>query len=350
MIDPRGGDVEATFVHISDLHIGEFDQIGNAKTGKLEARLISSFPQLDGLVGHHAKALVELTTFMEDIKPAKGIFKLLVTGDLSRCGSVAELDLAKQFIFGSLDLHHPHEDMVGLNMPTDDVLIIPGNHDHWSGRRFPVGGSPSHFQTSYPNTLCSAMQSVTLPSGRVIEFYGINSDADVGVWSPDRFLAKGEFLSELKKLTSQLTTGTTANPVRILLCHHSFAYNKTTMSMNSASKAGLERLLADNGFCALLTGHTHNALLKQFTAQGTNTSGLLHEYRCGSTTQHDKAPYEWATLLKRSVRKTWPPNTLLVHRLLSKPGQTIWTTEIFELSQGRGFVSRGTVQATSASV
>src|ERR1700682_1665246 len=67
----------ATFVHVSDIHIGRVEADGDAEF--LEAWRLH--PQLDGFLGHEYAALALLDRFVAELRRQEDIH-LIVTGDL----------------------------------------------------------------------------------------------------------------------------------------------------------------------------------------------------------------------------------------------------------------------------
>jgi hypothetical protein len=65
------------------------------------------------------------------------------------------------------------------------------------------------------------------------------------------------------------------------------------------------------------------------------------ECRCGTTTQFDQVPYSWRTLLGTFPQRSWPGNTLLVHRLYDVGNATRWDVETFVRTKSSGFMSMG---------
>ena len=95
----------ATFVHISDIHIGEIDAAnGDARTSPAAAKVYSNFPWLDGLLGHSGRALHELDHFVASVRASEPDARLVVTGDLSRFGASGELRDAHDYLHGQIDL------------------------------------------------------------------------------------------------------------------------------------------------------------------------------------------------------------------------------------------------------
>ena len=61
----------ATFVQISDLHIGNIDLAnGDAEISPAAAQVYMNTPFFDGLLGHHGAALEELESFCEGLVDA----------------------------------------------------------------------------------------------------------------------------------------------------------------------------------------------------------------------------------------------------------------------------------------
>ena len=125
-----------TFVHISDLHIGEIDPTtGDADLTPVRQFLLSNkVPFFDGLLGHHKQALEDLESFMMRLRRSEGIEpNLIVTGDLTRFGEPMEFRTALEYISQDIDVSPPHGNFVGLNFWQFPHHFISGNHDHWDG-------------------------------------------------------------------------------------------------------------------------------------------------------------------------------------------------------------------------
>ena len=327
--------VLATFLQISDLHIGDIDPAsGNATLSPAMVAMASNFQVFEGLLGHHAQGLADLAAFYKVIRPETGVFRLIVTGDLTRSGGVTEFQVARDFIHSQVDIKPPHgTNMVGLQLPADEVIAIPGNHDHWNGSTQPLGGRPSqYFNQGYSAT--PFIERIPLSNGRVVEFRGINSDSGVTPFSPSRMFALGKFQNEL----NQVQMPANANrDIRMLLIHHSWQASGTTLRMTKASKSALTKFLVANGFRGMLTGHMH---LFSVPTVGVPNSQPFEEFRCGSSTQHDSVPYNWRNWGWNHPNRKFPQNTVLVHRVIGGPGVTTWETETFGRFS-KGFKSLG---------
>lgn len=326
------GKLLATFVHISDIHIGEIDpKTGDARTSPLAAQVYSNTPWLDGLLGHHGRALQELDEFVADMKQSEPDLRLIVSGDLSRFGAAAELQSARNFIQNEIDLTPNIGNFAGLRGGEQD-LIIPGNHDQWGGTAGPGGVHASAYPAQFAGALATP-HSVDLGGTRRLVFLSVDSDADVSRLSHSRVLAIGAFQSQLQALHATLKTKRD-DEYRVMLIHHSWFQNGRILRMAGASKAALEQFLVDHQVSALLTGHSHHPLLNTFTARGAHDSREVVELRSGSTTQHDSVPLKWKSLLQNRPVRHWEPNSLLVHRIYEEAGAVIWRAELHARAAG----------------
>ena len=314
----------ATFLHISDLHIGEFETIsGDCKISPLAANVLNNMPIFDGLLGHHAAALRHLDDFSAELRAGEPDCCLIATGDLSRWGTFLELWSARDFLLSCVDIAPPFREDGGLHF-ADDCLIIPGNHDHWAGVAPPVGAAPSEYPNVYPDHPTPSDHRLRLlPGGTRIRFIQVNSDADMRANSLSRLLAKGHFVSELNALSASLPAKPDGE-IRVMLIHHSRSHAGRTLAITRSSKRALDQFLAVQNIDVMLTGHTHAPIARLHNVAGT--SGV-HELGAGSTTQFDVLPYKWKLRLRDPQQLGWHPNTLMVHRIHLRDGQIWWVTD-----------------------
>jgi DNA repair exonuclease SbcCD nuclease subunit len=317
------------FVHVSDLHIGDVDpQSGDALVPKSARRIFQNLTYLDGLLGHHGRALRELAEFCAKFSERKEPFELLVTGDFTRCGSASEIATAQRFFTASVDLNAPNGNLVGLNLGAVPEASITGNHDQWGGTNRPWGGGPLASQALVPQDMPFVLTS-TLANGRRLLLAGIDTDADISPKGVARVLARGSFRNQLVALEQKLPTRTLSD-IRVLMLHHSMAHDGFALKIDHVSKAALFAFLADQRFSLVLSGHTHEQLFSKIPIQSSSgAASVIEELTCGSTTQHDQVPYNWRSLLGNRPARAWPANTLLVHTLVGVPGATVWQTEAF---------------------
>jgi hypothetical protein len=91
-------------LHISDLHFG--DKLRGYSVDELSAALpplIAYFPQFDGWLGHHFKALSALHDFYKRLWQVGATSPVLITGDLTANGAVAQFDLANLYLNDETD-------------------------------------------------------------------------------------------------------------------------------------------------------------------------------------------------------------------------------------------------------
>lgn len=324
--------LRATFVHISDLHVGEIDpKTGNAKLPTWPSRIIKNIPRtpFDGLLGHQGRSLEDLAHFVRANGPMQGHFAVLVTGDYTRCGAASEFSLAFNFLRSAIDIYPPKRRLVGLRL-RKDPLGIPGNHDQWAGSPSPITPNQSLFPGL--RKLPDVVGPIQLTSKRRLVIGRINSDADVTSTSPKRLLAVGSFTSQLSALAQTLGPNV-HNETRVLMVHHSWEKTGFMLSMDSVSRTAFEQFLADHDIRAVLTGHTHQPLTVPIP--GT----AAHELCCGTTTQIDSVPYIWKTVLGTFPgMRNWPINTLMVHKIYEDlAGGLDWEAETYWRSKSSGF-------------
>lgn len=336
--------VKAIFLQISDLHIGDIEAAtGNATLSHALAKAAATYSRFDGLLGHHARGLEDLAAFCKQLRksaPADCVFRVVLTGDVTRCGGASEFDVAEQYLFGEVEVRPGVR--VGLKLSRDEVIGIPGNHDHWGGANFPLSRKKSVY-ASRGFAATPYLQSVVV-GPRVVTFAGINSDCDVDSLSPSRFWAWGSFMSELNS-ANLVMPPRPPNEVRMCLIHHSWAANGWSLSMSGSSKQAFKAFLTNNSFHGMLSGHMHMFLVPK---HGSPAPHGFEEFRCGSTTQHDIVPYNWTTLLgNRRPKKNWLPNALTVHKLDTAPGLSTWESETFVRIPHAGFKSHGAQHAFS---
>ena len=86
-------------LHISDLHFGE--QLEGRDKNSLDASLplfLRYFPRFDGLLGHHYRALTALHDFYKELWKDDAGCPVIISGDLTANGSVAQFRLANGYL------------------------------------------------------------------------------------------------------------------------------------------------------------------------------------------------------------------------------------------------------------
>ncbi len=314
-----------TLVHISDLHIAELDPAtGDAAISERTRKLISNLTWFDGLLGHHSIALQQLERFWREIVGSDPNTQLIVSGDITRCGSAQELSNASQFLSASLAMPWG---TAGLGVRQWLDLTIPGNHDHWSGKPHVFGGPEPSVARSLLNGRFPWIQQVTL-GGHRVQFIGIDTDTEVSPRSRSRLLAIGKFQSQLAEAKTELLKHPDYS-VRVLVMHHSWHKKDGVLRIAKASRGALAQFLDEEDVRIVLSGHVHRPAVKGF--QPVAAGHTVYECRCGTTTQIDKMSYDAKSLLGAfPARPDWPSNSLLVHRLFELPGGRLqWEVETF---------------------
>jgi hypothetical protein len=306
-----------TLLHISDLHF----RVSSAEDGQ-PPKWWRHFPSTDGWWGHDVRALERLQDFVIELQDESPY--LVLTGDVTACGKVEEFALAKQFITDSIPTTNR---AAGLYQPDLLGRSISGNHDQWPGSLRVVGKPTDGLCNTMPKLPFEPM-TLTLSNGKRLTLIGIDSDADVFTGGLTRFLARGKFVSQLVALQKKL--GAVADDeIRVMLIHHSPSYDATrSLAVDDKSRAGLREFINQYGISVVLTGHIHRTLGRVTTGQLDGTRWHVLEARCGTTTQTDQVPIEWAA--EGTIdRQRFPRNTLLVHRLIETNSRIEWHTDLY---------------------
>ncbi len=345
-----------TFVHVSDLHFAEADPY----TG--DSELLNQPPNwdhwhlFDGFLGHHYAALRQFEYAFGKLRH-KEQARLIVTGDMTACAKydripscnqfrVANEYLAGEWKIGSLPA-------VGLRLGQQEAaeFRIPGNHDHWGGNRLwstlPAtifGGPTLGFYGGFKPTpfICTP---ISLRKDCWLLVMGIDSDADTSDYY--RLLARGDFVSQLRALQSQLDKlgKPDGSQIRVLLMHHSPMFCSPNvykdLQITEQSSEALWKFVREYDIAVILTGHIH---LYGYNLKPLNPgkTGNVLEARSGTTMVRDEVPPGWKS--PRSPTYKLPHDTFLVHRLYevtTARGSTgiEWRTDWY-LRSGAGFVKQ----------
>jgi Calcineurin-like phosphoesterase len=327
-----------TYLQISDLHF--VDPVQRV----LVDPWLRYVPGLAGFVGLHEPPLRYLKSTLRRLQASEPDVELVVTGDLTACGSSDEFRAAENYLATSGKARH----WLGLNCKDWKELSIAGNHDFWPGIRFQsLGFRNRSVRRLFPKD-AHITPSIVTPRGRSVVFLHLNSDADVRPFSPERAYACGSFRGALTELEKQMVHRD-SNEIRVLLIHHSLQYQGSQVNLtptrwvpvgvaltlkhltiDDASLAGLVRFITKFDIRVILTGHVHHP----FFVGSINgyVPGLGHEVLeacCGTTTQ------------RPLVHAGQPiPNSLIIHRLEEDDlGGLHWRSDAqtLSLSTGQGF-------------
>jgi hypothetical protein len=312
------GNLLHTLLHISDLHFGVPPASAAGGTPPTAWRHLS---HADGWLGHNDSAVAQLDDYFLDLKSSEPVEPtVLVSGDLTACGKVQEFDLALNYL--TRDIQLPFR-IAGLRIANPIARTITGNHDQWPGSIRVVGSPTAGLRTTFPATPAFPFAPVLIPLAgkRQLSIYGIDSDANVWPWGANRLMARGHFVDQLTSLKNAIGPRK-KNEIRVLLVHHSPAYDKGhTLVIRKDSLSALRGLVQQCHISVLLTGHIHrpDAAISDISYKGARWQ--LLEARCGTTTQTDEIPLNWVAKGTNDPNR-FPANSLLVHRLYDT-GRTI---------------------------
>lgn len=337
-------------VQISDLHFGS-----TVKGGTIPAAaLLRASSHFEGWLDHHQQGVRQLAQFFRGVRPRDPAALLAVSGDLTSNGADPQFALIEDFLGGS----GPQSAFgFGLGVTNWRERTIPGNHDHWPGSNFPAGPPSLGFARCFPNAFPAVQPLIPLANGVTVRFILVNSDADVGWLSYDRFAGRGRFDSQFAVLDRVLPP-VTKGEIRVMLVHHAVADDRTPtqvgrvpfprrggpprhaqfLEIDPISLALMERALVRHSVRVVMTGHLHEPRLTEMTATDGSKSLSVLETRCGTTTQQDQFPPHMLTKLQPG--RSLPPNSLILHELVLRGDQLIWRASIHWRSAGSGFVCR----------
>jgi hypothetical protein len=133
----------------------------------------------------------------------------------------------------------------------------------------------------------------------------------------------------------------------VLVMHHSW-HRKGVLRISKASRGALAQFLEEEDIRIVLSGHVHTPHVKSFRPRPNGP--VVHECRCGTTTQIDKMAYGAKTLFGGfPLRPKWPANSLLVHRLARENAALTWQVETLVRTR-KGFSSLGSKGAATISL
>lgn len=278
-------------VHISDLHFS--DRMTNNQFGWFEGYRPHDVQLCKGLTN-----VVEHIKYLWDLQEGESP-RLIVTGDLTSSGRESEFAVAHSFIMSRwrLQLAGP-EKWAGQHVSEGDLATVPGNHDHWFGRRVPPsayngGIIEDHFErTPWRKVWASS------GGGFELEIFGVDSNSGLaGQWQnwPAIGRIQKEELNELEwrlEESDRTHSPKSVRRVRAILTHHSLSYRgglpKRIFSVCELEEESRDRLLeiaAKYKVAAILTGHIHDAYHHDFPVRIDGEERIVRELRSPSTLQ-----------------------------------------------------------------
>jgi hypothetical protein len=239
---------------------------------------------------------------------------LVVSGDLTVCGDDSEFSVALTAIQGTLAIDATKA--IALGRLFDDLLLVPGNHDHWKARAlsawaFQHGHSPIHGKYFLGDPPSQTHWYRGISGGGVhLQIAGVDSSSASGL----NLLARGQLPQgwdyALLQSFNNDPNRRGGRVARFLVTHHSLdhqpGFNGAAHRFRSSDERDLLQFAQSAGLHVVLTGHLHEP---HVTSQDI-------EMRCGTTLQ--------GTLFGRMpARHGW---TYLLHELEPTAGNNVQLT------------------------
>jgi len=279
------------FVQISDLHIGA--NIGN-----------TSGSPIPGLTAHDISLCTALTQFLdEDVRDIAGVndeedIPVIINGDITSSGRKVEFDVANTFLLSHHELRRSNQRLlVGLDCQEHLLHSVPGNHDHWQGRRY--WPNQRGFSREIYDEFRVAPPSVSPPicdNGVELRIFTVDScsmfEETLLNISP---LANGGFSKRHKQvLFRRLVQNTLKEPlaegcsqrVAAIVCHHPFSRDGVAGPLRDECIGWLVSTAANLGIRIVLTGHTHYSWTTIVQKQTQEGFIRVREVRCPTTLQY----------------------------------------------------------------
>jgi hypothetical protein len=276
------------FAHVSDLHFGEV--LANQSPGKT----LHQNP-------HALSICLALPSALADARALVGLghddpVNVVASGDLTLAGGAEEFAVGHLFLRSRARISRAKIGQhFGLNIEDDRLASVPGNHDHWRGRRGKVNyakGVPAFTKHVHgTHFLATPWQKAwSCPKGSMsIELFGVDSSSGLAGQRASYRQRGSISKAEFEALETLLATAPTqTHPVaRAIVCHHSLHYRGGifgTAELEPASRNELIRLAGFYGVAAILTGHTHDFVWKSHdTVDAHGTAIEVMELRAATT-------------------------------------------------------------------
>ena len=287
------------FIHLSDLHVG----------GRLLDNQHYRWPK-SGYNVHDSLLLEPLRNAVLDIPTdlgieVKGHLPVVVTGDLTAGGTRNDFAAVHALLTRRWPVRNsepPEEIGFAWRQRLDEIIRIPGNHDHWGHDRLQRSFNP----LLVPYFIPALPEAYELGGGRLrLQLFTIDSNP---IPAPGRanwnLRAAGAFSKEVRDAFEQkvesagdareLNSGG-AFVVRAVLCHHAFdntgIFLQVPAPLDTPSRNWLLRLATqpEAGLFAALTGHNHFAI-KWRWPDPDGSGGWLREFRAAAALAGKASP------------------------------------------------------------
>ncbi|MBR8534670.1 metallophosphoesterase [Carboxylicivirga sediminis] len=242
-----------TIFHLSDLHFGE-----GISRDKEVPRKISK--KIKGLEEHDLNIWTDLRNHLTStIKQIDNDYRICVTGDLSRIGSIESYNLASKFFFDESDSEISKA--LGLRLKRDKFIIAPGNHDSYdeSYRKInnlrTFNGVFHSSEEEYP-----IVKNIEVNNTKY-SFVALDSTYKKNGGNIIKKLGKGNVDKEqLERVKGHFLDHTKDSAIKVLLLHHSpiiVDRDRKRSLMLDKSRNVLESIV-NSGFNIVLCGHLHD--------------------------------------------------------------------------------------------
>lgn len=328
-------------LHLSDLHIGP-NQASRTVYSISQSRLLRRaswklFEAAQGIAGHSDVVCLALFDAVETLKAeAPDGFLPVITGDLTAYGHDDQFVEAREILEGRWSHGGVEDNGLAFGGEEWKHQAIPGNHDHWSGRLFPVGPRRRQFNRTFHDLPRVQTTALDLGAGWSLRLLRVDTDHEI-TWL-DRFRARGGCPQQVREIQRKLSRcPDDPKEIRALLLHVPYtpgheAPDKEPLVLDDDTRRAIESLCQAHRIHVFLTGHIHEPAVTPLTALSRIP---CFQARAGSCVQH---------LLPSHPEQPYPPvSTFMVHDLTASQDALEWKTTLYRYSQG----SFGPVDDTS---
>ena len=188
---------------------------------------------------------------------------------------------------------------MGLAIADADLGAVPGNHDHWRGKRGklnylkgPPAFTPSVFGNQFRQTPWTK-RWVCPNNTCALDLFGLDSNSGFDPKATNRRATGIISATELQELENHLKYSVSNAPqfpvARAIVCHHSLGYDgklPEKQELDQGSRDNLIQLAGKYRVAAILTGHTHDFNETSSPFQSVDSTGSarnVYELRSAST-------------------------------------------------------------------
>lgn len=243
-----------TIFHISDLHFGE-----SASRSSSDPKTQISQKNINGITGHDIKIWIALKNhLLSRIKQTKNEYRICVTGDLSRIGSIDSYNVASDLFFNESESDISKE--FGLRIDKDKFIVVPGNHDSYDTSLHKLNNLRTFNGIFHSTTEDYPIPKIVNVDETNFIFLTVDSTYKKNGVSLLKKLGRG-FVSEiqLERIRGFFLNPTTQKTVRILLLHHSpiILDGQRNRNLMLDKSQNILEAIVKNKIDIVLCGHLH---------------------------------------------------------------------------------------------